>query len=248
MKRLMRILPFMLLALFSAGSVYADNLGALFDGGSIVAGDKLFDSWQLINYASSDATRPFDAANIEVVALEDDPASPGLRFNVNEGELTVVGDGDYYPFIDLTFAFRVSTRDPGMVITGNSLNFLAYYSLLVDDSWDVGAYMRETIGTAPGLDNLAIEELEFSSLKLPDELQQDVRHYPYSAVFAPQNEIWITKNILVWAVDIGDSAGTLNFEQHFVQSASAPTIPEPSTLALMGLGIAGLAVLRRMRK
>lgn len=64
-----------------------------------------------------------------------------------------------------------------------------------------------------------------------------------SAEFAPQkNEIWVTKNILVWATDDTDSAGIQGFTQRFSQ-----TVPEPGTFALTMLGLAGVLATRRRK-
>jgi hypothetical protein len=245
MKRLMRILPFMLLALFSAGSVYADTLTSLLNGGSITAGDKLFDSWELLFYDASDARR-FNPDNIQVTALSGGGMSPGLAFSVSNQELTVTGD-EQFAYVDLMFGFHVSVLDPAMTITNNSLAFSpagAWLYYAVDDGYNLGSYMRETVGTDAGLDNLGANEIEFSVFNDESAGASFTENIYDSASFAAQSELWITKNILVWAVDDTDKAGLLGFEQHFSQSA----VPEPSTLALMGLGIAGLAVLRRMRK
>ncbi|MBN1568672.1 MAG: PEP-CTERM sorting domain-containing protein [Acidobacteria bacterium] len=247
MKRLIRISPFLLLVLFTAGSVYADSLASLFNGGSIIAGDKLFDNWELLYYDASDG-RCFDPNNIEVTALNDGGMSPGpgLDFYVSNGELNVSGDG-IYAYVDLMFGFRVSVLDPAMTITDNTLGFSAagaYLSWLIDDSFDLGNYIRESIGTAAGLDDLGAKEVEFSTLKFPGATESFTSIISDSAAFAPQSEIWITKNVLVWAVDDSDGAGITGFEQRFSQSV----VPEPSTLLLVGLGIAGLAAFRRSRK
>ena len=248
MKRMIRILPFVLLTLFMGGNLYADSLGDLFGGGSIVAGDKLFDSWQLISYDSSDATRSFDAFNIEVTPLDDGGLNPGpgLQFDVLNNELTVIGDG-ILAYVDLTFAFRVSVLDSNMAITGSSLEFLpggAFLGWTVDDSYDLGNYIFETVGSEAGLSDLGTEEIEFSVSKLPGTTEDFLVEISDSLTFASQNEIWITKNIYVWAADATDTAGTYRFGQRFAQTA----VPEPSTLLLIGLGVAGLAFLRASRK
>jgi hypothetical protein len=60
-------------------------------------------------------------------------------------------------------------------------------------------------------------------------------------VFARQSQIWVTKSIRVWANGTNPTAGVTEFVQRISQTA----IPAPGTLAVLGLGLAGLAALRR---
>lgn len=221
---------------FSASSAQAVLMTELLNGGSITVGDKLFDSWTEVFYDSSDG-RTFDPDNIDVSAINDG-GDFGLSFSVLDGELNITGD-DLYAYIDLSFGFRVSVLDPSMQISGATLDSLAaFHQREVDGSNDNGSYILETVGTAALLDDLATMDVEFSVLddvgtsKLSD-----------AATFSPQNEIWVTKNILVWATDSTDSAGVFGFDQRFSQTA----VPEPATLALLGLGFAGLAATRRRK-
>lgn len=244
-----RILTATLLALMAAGSAQATLLSELFNGGSITAGDKRFDNWTQLIYDSSDPTRSFMAANIDVTALDDGGLNPGpgLKFTVSNGELTVTGDGSY-AYIDLMFGFRATVLDPTLKITGNSLAYSpggGTNSWTSDVSYDLGSYIHEAVGTAAGLDDLGLSSVEFSELRDPDDATATgTIKISDSVSFAPQSSVWVTKNILVWAVDAGDGASLTSFEQRFAQTA----VPEPASLALTALALGGLAFTRRQGK
>jgi hypothetical protein len=255
MRKLFTTLGALALVLVAAGSAQAVSLTDLLGGGSIQVNDKLFDQWEvLFNEGSryADPTDPFagidpvitavNTDNIEVSGLVDgglDPG-PGLRFDILNDELSVTGD-DWYATIDFQFGFRVSVLDPLLRIKDNSLgDFNAFLGYSPDGLNDNGSYILESIGTAPGLDDLGIKDVEFSVLD--DATTSDLTD---SAAFDPQSEIWVTKNLFVWATDATDQAGIQGFSQRFSQVAA---IPEPSTWLLMGLGLAGLfGGSRRMR-
>lgn len=242
MKQTIQTLLLLLPLLFGAAGAQAIPLSDLFNGGSITAGDKLFDRWELLFYDSSEVDRSFNADNIDVEALNDgglDPG-PGLRFSVTQNELSVTGDG-IYAFVDLMFGFRVSVLDPQYLVKDNTLAFSpggAILSWQVDDSNDLGVYVRETVGTASGLDDLGAKDIEFSHLD--EELLSKLTD---SVGFLPRGEIWVTKNILVWAVDETDTATLFGFDQRFSQTV----IPEPGTVTLMLLGVAGLVAARKKK-
>jgi len=230
MKKFLTTLGAVALVLGAAGAAQAVSLADLLAGGSITVGDKLFDDWQEIFQDKSDFTT-VNTDNIDVTALADNGSGYGLQFDILNNEFYVQGD-DIYAYIDYSFGFHVSVLDPlykidDASIGGHSVS-LGYTA---DGFNDNGGYVLESLGTAAGLADLGVMSTEFSVL---DDV--NTSNLSDSATFDPQSEIWVTKNLFVWATDSTDEARLNGFNQRFSQVP----IPEPSTWLLMGLGLAGL--------
>jgi hypothetical protein len=219
----------------AAGGTQAVPLSDLFNGGSLIAGDKLFDRWELIFEDASPFTPFPDYSLTDVTPRDDGGNNPGPGINIDFGDqMTVEGD-DIYAYIDITFGFRVSTLDGVAAIKDNSLNFdSGSLSRVTDGFNDLGLFVDETVFDSAG-NELGRKSIEFSVL----DDQQVGDQVSDSAVFDPQAEIFVEKNILVWSQDIGDIAALVSIEQRFSQ------VPAPATILLVGLGLAGIGVHRR---
>jgi hypothetical protein len=234
------VLAWLLTTLSTAQAV---PLSLLFGGGALTVGDKRFDQFTL-NFAGTSDGRVINTSNIDVTTLGPvgpDPLNPGpgLLFSVLNNELQVTGDG-VFAYADLQFGFRVSAIDPGFRIKDNSLGSGSSLNNVADGNNNLGTYIRENIGTMPGLSDLSISSVEFSVLD--DILTSDITA---STTFVPQSSIWVTKNILVWSQDGSDTAALNVFEQRFSQTQ---VVSEPGVLALLGSASLAACLVRRRQR
>lgn len=209
-------------------NVQAALLTDLLNGQSITAGDKLFDQWSVLYMDSSDF-RTINTDNIIVTALNDgglDPG-PGLKFEILNNEFLVEGDG-IYAYLDYMFGFRATVLVPGLQIKDNSL-YLTDKELL-SPSTLASVFIKEDIYTDNTLNTaLGVKDVEFSIVNgVAIDKAFD------AASFNPQNSIYVTKNILLEAGDIGESANLMGFEQRFSQVVSAS---EPAMLWVLTAGV-----------
>ncbi len=209
-------------------NVWAIPLTTLLNGGSITAGDKLFDQWELF---LDDSEFGVNTDLIEVIALNDgglDPG-PGLHFEVFGDTLSVDGNG-FYNYLDFQFGFRVEVLDPDLMIKDNSL---AITGASLTDVGDLASvFINEFVhADLARTQEIGFKEVEFSRVGgVPTDNLTD------SAVFNPVKELWVTKNILLEAGDFGERATLISFEQRFSQTS----IPEPGSLVLLSLGLLGV--------
>ena len=201
----------------------------LFQGSDLTVGDKLFDNWGL-EYSDSDTG--IDFSEIMVTGLDADPMNIGLRFDAN-GQLSVFGPDS---FLDVSFVFDVTVLDPDYRINGSSLEITE-----TDFAGEGG--LIEILETVSDNDGNEIDVMEaYSDSFEGDEMLMD------SLAFGSQASVSIIKEILLFTDEFeDDSAELVSFEQHFSQTKQDVDVPEPSTLFLMGMGLAAIGVVRRRR-
>lgn len=241
MNRFGPILGAAAIALCSTFSAQAALLSTLLQpGASIAAGDKLFDQFRVIFQDYLDATT-VDPSKIDVTALSDGgfAPGPGLRFDVLNDAMDVTGNGSL-AYLNYMFGFRVTSL--GRPIKDNSLALTGVD--LLSRAVDLGVSIQEFVGTDPTLvedpGNLALPDLAIKQVELSELVGVgSVSDLTDQATFPPQQSLYVSKNIYVWASDAGETASLTSFEQRFSQ------VPLPGTLALVGMGLLGALARRR---
>lgn len=214
----------------ATGVAQAIPMSDLFEGADLTVGDKLFNNWGL---EYSEADTEIDFGEIEVTGLDADPLNIGLQFDAN-GQLSVFGPDS---FLDVSFVFDVTVLNPDYRINGSSLEITE-----TDFAGEGGIIeIIETVSDSGGSE-IDVMDAYVDNLE-GDEMLMD------SLAFGSQASVSVIKDILLFTDEFDDdSAELVSFEQHFSQTKQDVDVPEPSTLFLMGMGLAAIGVVRRRRQ
>jgi hypothetical protein len=230
MKKLQMILLALFLVIGVSAAGHATPMSDLLQqGGSITVGDKLFSEWSY-DVLADDANN-FNVNLIDVVGLNGDPMNPGLLFTTNGA--FQVNDLDE---LDVEISFSVTVLDPSKFIKDVSLG-LTGYTFGVNNVGGAIA-IGEDVYTDTGDQLFSFDPwVEADNLSGTQTLSAGVN-------FEPQRKIKVVKDIALFGDDSGDFVSLDSFEQHFSQT----TVPEPSTMLLLGAGLLGLCGVTRKKR
>jgi len=195
-------------------------LSDLAAGGTITSGNLLFSNFTNISQ-TGDLT--VSLSNIVVSAIQTD-GNDGIRFQTAFWDLS--GANKSY---DLLFTYQVTTLDASF-ISGDT--FAAGGSM-------TGQAHAQVSGTATntGSTTLAVALNYVNQAGTGDNQLTD------SKSFAPTSPVIVTTDLSLTTTG-GDSTAEA-FLSHIDQTFTTVAVPEPSSCVLLGLGAAGVALLRR---
>jgi hypothetical protein len=201
------------------GAANACTLAELLTPGAfMVVNDKAFANWTL---DASQGLAEGALGNILVAGLDTDPLNPGLAY-LGNGQLDVTGN----TALQLGFHFDVA------VVNGSNLRIKDHALALVQ-------------GTATGTGVAAVDSGILDLLLNPLTAQHvDLTSPVANGTFAQQAIVRVNEQINVASSDL-ESGASLALYAEFFSQEPVSGVPEPAILALVGIGFAGIEVLRR---
>jgi len=133
------------------------TLNVLLDGSCMIAGDKIFENWELVTQSGT-----YDLSNVDVIPVNDDPNNPGLRYVTNN--LSVAID----ELISWQMQYDVST------ISGDPL--------IKDYSLELIEFSPDSVGLSPIISEVMVPSDTFSIAVNPSQLEVEAFFEPTNSI------------------------------------------------------------------
>ncbi|MDR3377454.1 MAG: PEP-CTERM sorting domain-containing protein [Verrucomicrobiae bacterium] len=214
-------------ASFTSIQAASTTLLNLTDGGTLTSGNLVFSDFGAVTRGN--VIMPF--SDITVATWIDGDGNMGILFNDGWG---LGGNGSTSPAQSYTldFSFLVTETDAAELIKANTFGF--------------SELQESSSGSAPANSTTAVT-IKDNQAVYGDSTPMTMLGSGVAGTlsFAGQSAVWVTCEIdMSSSTNLCGSVSESNFRETFQETA----VPEPGTLALVGVGACGLVCLRRKQK